>query len=164
MDSVTDDLDSPAPQDETQELKKRVDELTNNWKRAVADYQNLQKRVEREREEFIKFSNVLLISKLLGLLDNLELSAKHIKDSGLDIVVGELKNIILEQGVKELEVEVGDPFDPNFQECVEVTHGEDDQKVVEVIAPGYIMEGRVIRPSKVKVSKKEPAAQPSPET
>ena len=82
--------------------------------------------------------------------------AKHVNDDGLGIVTGELRNIILQQGVKELEVKVGEEFDPNFQECVELVKGEEEQKVVEVVAPGYIMDSRVVRPAKVKVSKKEP--------
>ena len=54
-----------------------------------------------------------------------------------------------------MEVKVGEEFDPNFQECVEIIKGGDDHKVVSVVAPGYIMDTRVIRPAKVRVSKKE---------
>jgi molecular chaperone GrpE len=138
---------------ELEELKKQVDDLTNSWKRAVADYKNLEKRVEREREDFARFSNLLLTTRLLSVLDNLLLASQHVKDQGLDIVVSELKNIISEQGVREMEVKVEDDFDPSFHECVELVSGPGDKKVVEVVAPGYIMGERVIRPAKVKVSK-----------
>lgn len=151
MDDVQDSLSVEAK--EIEELKKQVEDLTNNWKRAVADYQNMEKRVEREREDFAKFFNLQLVSKLIGVLENLNLAARHLNDGGLDITAKELKNIISEQGVSEIEVKVGDNFDPNFQECVELVTGTDDQKVLEVIASGYIIGDRVIRPAKVKVSK-----------
>lgn len=144
----------PAESKETEELKKQLDEVTNSWKRALADYQNMEKRVEREREDFAKFFNLQLVSKLIGVLENLNLAARHLNDGGLDITAKELKNIISEQGVSEIEVKVGDNFDPNFQECVELVAGEEDQKVVEVIASGYIIGDRVVRPAKVKVSAK----------
>lgn len=151
MDDVQDNSSTKA--DEVEELKKQVEDLTNNWKRAVADYQNMEKRVEREREDFVKYFNLQLVSRLISVLDNLKLAANHLNDHGLDITAKELKNIILEQGVSEVEVKVGDNFDPNSQECIELVNGEEDQKVVEVIAPGYIIGGRVVRPAKVKVSK-----------
>ena len=74
---MNDVQDTPLQEPERKEiddLKKRVEDLTNNWKRAVADYRNMEKRVEREREDFSKFSNLLLITKLIGLLDNLVLT------------------------------------------------------------------------------------------
>ena len=151
MDDVQDVPSSQTK--EVEELKKQLDEVTNNWKRAVADYQNMEKRVEREREDFAKFFNLQLVAKLVGVLENLKLAASHLNDGGLDITVKELKDIISEQGVSEIEVGVGDNFDPNFQECVELVAGEEDQKVVAVIASGYIIGDRVIRPAKVKVSK-----------
>ncbi len=151
MDDVQDSLSVEAK--EIEELKKQVEDLTNNWKRAVADYQNMEKRVEREREDLAKFFNLQLVSKLTSVLENLNLAARHLNDGGLDITAKELKNIISEQGVSEIEVKVGDNFDPNFQECVELVNGEEDQKVVAVIASGYIIGDRVIRPAKVKVSK-----------
>lgn len=153
------DVSAPDPKEkEIEESKKQIEDLTANWKRAVADYRNLEKRVENEREEFVKFSNLLVLIKLIGVLDNLELVGKHVSDDGLDIVIKELKNIISGQGIKEVEVKVGDNFDPNFHECVELVAGEDNQKVVTIVAPGYIMNMRVIRPAKVKVSKKEVVA------
>lgn len=141
-------------QKKIEELSTQIELLTNNWKRAAADYQNLQKRIEKEKEEWFKFSNLVLLERLLGLLDDLERAQAHLKDSGLDMVLKKLKNIFLDQGLKEIEVTVGGEFDPNFQECVEVVAGE-NQRVVQVLSKGYIMGERLVRPAKVKVSKIE---------
>lgn len=154
------DLTEAAEIEEKTALKKKIEDLesdilslTHNWKRAVADYQNLQKRMEKEKEEWSKFSNLALLGRLLDLRDDLERAQTHLKDSGLDMVSKNLQNIILDQGLKEIDVLVGGAFDPNFQECVEVVAGMEDQKVTQVVGKGYIIGDKVIRPAKVKVSK-----------
>lgn len=155
------DLTEAAEMEEKAALKKKIEELevevvglTHNWKRAVADYQNLQKRMAKEKEEWSKFSNFVLLERLLDLRDDLERAQTHLKDSGLDMVSKNLQNIISDQGLKEIAVQVGDDFDPNFHECVEVVAGESDQKVTQAVGKGYIIGERVVRPAKVKVSKK----------
>lgn len=156
------DLSDTAELDEKTALKKKIEELevevlglTHNWKRAVADYQNLQKRMEKEKEEWSKFSNLILLGRLLDLCDDLERAQTHLKDSGLDMVSKNLQNIISDQGLKEINVLVGEEFNPNFQECVEVVSGDKNQRVVQVLSKGYIMGERLVRPAKVKVSKIE---------
>lgn len=152
--NLTDQPDQAEDKDKIiEDLKSQIEILDGSWKRAVADYQNLEKRVAKEREDFIKFSNLIILSKLINLLENLEKAQSHLKDAGLDIVAKELKNIISDQGVSEVAVKVGDEFDPHLAECVEVVSGEADNKIIEVLAKGYIIGGRVIRAAKVKVSK-----------
>ena len=90
--------------DKTKELQKQIDELTNKWKRALADYQNLEKRVNEEKGEFVKFSNALLINKLLTVLDSLEAAEKHLKDQGLTIAINQLRNILKDEGVEEINI------------------------------------------------------------
>jgi molecular chaperone GrpE len=75
------------------ELEEQIQELENNWKRALADYKNLEKRVAEEKEGIVSFSNLVLISELIPVLDNLEMLEKHIDDIGLKLVVKEFKQI-----------------------------------------------------------------------
>ncbi|MCL5003835.1 MAG: nucleotide exchange factor GrpE [Patescibacteria group bacterium] len=135
------------------DLEKEVADLTNKWKRAVADYQNLEKRTAKEKEDWAKFSNRLLLARLLTVLDHLELARAHSNDRGLGIIIDDFKSILTGEGLEEIQVKAGDSFDPNFQECVEVVAGSEDSKVVEVVAKGYIIGEKVLRPAKVKVSK-----------
>ena len=65
------------------ELEKRNKELEAGWKRAVADYQNLQKRVSSEKEQLVRLANEALLEEILPVLDNLETVLQHIKDTGL---------------------------------------------------------------------------------
>jgi len=134
-------------------------ELEDQLKRALADYQNLEKRVEEERKLLSKLSASLLIEKLLPVLDNLEKAQVHLKDEGLEIVIKQFNDILTGEGVEEVAAE-GAQFNPNFHEAVESQQGEHDNVVIKVLTKGYKIEDTILRPAKVIVSKKklEPAA------
>ena len=133
-------------------------ELEDQLKRALADYQNLEKRVEEERKLLSKLSASLLIEKLLPVLDNLEKAQVHLKDDGLEIVIKQFKEILTGEGVEEIAAE-GAQFNPHYHEAIETKQGEHDNVVVKVLTKGYKIEDTIIRPAKVIVSKKkvEPA-------
>ncbi len=129
------------------------EELENQLRRTLADYQNLERRVSEERQLLGKLSTALLIEKILPVLDNLENAQKHLNDSGLELVVKQFKDVLATEGVEEIEAE-GQEFDPNLHEAIEAEEGEEDNKVTKVVAKGYKIEDRVIRPARVVVSKK----------
>ena len=133
-------------------------ELEDQLKRALADYQNLEKRVEEERKLLSKLSASLLIEKLLPVLDNLEKAQVHLNDEGLEIVIKQFKEILTGEGVEEIAAE-GAQFNPHYHEAVETQHGEHDNLVIKVLTKGYKIEDTILRPAKVIVSKKkvEPA-------
>jgi len=120
-------------------------------KRALADYQNLKKRVEADRTEFIKYVLSQFLLKLLPVVDDLEAAAGHLKDQGLDLAVNKLKTILNEEGVKEMSL-INQAFDPKLAECLELIPGKKDQ-VVEVAQKGYLLNDKVLRPARVKVGK-----------
>lgn len=130
--------------------KDKVAELENNWKRALADYRNLEKRVAEEKETVIRFANSILILKLLPTLDNLELTFGHSKDKGTEMIIKEFKKTLEEEGVKEIEAE-GKNFDAEIMEAVE----GGGKNVTEVLQKGYFLSDKVLRPARVKVGKKE---------
>ncbi len=131
-------------------LKKEVETLTNDWKRVLADYQNLQKRCEKEKIEFAQYANGTLVLKLLSTLDYLEKVQGYLKDDGLDLAVKEFKNVLTDEGLKEVEAQ-GKKFNPEEMEAVEKVDGE-EEKVTEVLIKGYRLKDKLIRPAKVKVS------------
>jgi len=126
--------------------------------RTLADYDNLQKRVEREKEVFLKFANQALIERLLPIIDMLEQAQKHINDSGLAIAISEFKGLLNEEDVEEIKVEKGMDFDQERYEAVdsiEAHDKSDEGKVAEMLISGYkFKEGSLIRPVKVKVYRK----------
>lgn len=129
-------------------------ELENQLRRTLADYQNLERRIEEERKLLSKLSAALLIEKLLPVLDNLENAQKHLQDPGLELVIKQFKETLESEGVSEINAE-GEIFDPNIHEAIEAEAGEEDNKVVRVLAKGYRIEDKVIRPARVVVTKKE---------
>lgn len=127
----------------------RCEELENNWKRALADYKNLEKRVAEEREVFLTFANASLILRVLSVLDNLEMTSMHNDDEGLKMTIKEFKRILEEEGVKEINVD-GKDFDSESMEAIEKVPG-DENKVIEVLQKGYLFKNKVLRPARVKV-------------
>ena len=122
--------------------------------RALADYDNLRKRVEREQDSIVKLASSILITKMLPVVDMLESAQKHLNDGGLAICIGEVKNILREEGAGEIEVKPNDLFNEQFYEAIDTVEGNGDNngKVVEVVLPGWkFSDGSVIRHSKVKV-------------
>lgn len=146
---------------EGQAWQTQVEELTNCWKRAIADYQNLEKRYEKEKSDFVQFANTNLILKLLTALDHLERVQAYLKDDGLDLAIKELRRVLTEEGLDETEV-VGKEFNPEEMEAVELVDGE-EERVVEVVNKGYKLKGRVIRVAKVKVGQKKKLPEPEGE-
>jgi len=136
-----------------------VELLKNQLARVLADYDNLTKRVEREREEFGKLANARLIIKLLSVYDMLEGAQSHLKDSGLAITIEEFVKVLEDEEFEKIKTNVGDKFDEEIHEAVEVIVPPADGKdkagtIAEVILTGWkVKEGPVVRPVKVKVYK-----------
>ncbi|MCX6703874.1 MAG: nucleotide exchange factor GrpE [Candidatus Woesebacteria bacterium] len=129
--------------------------------RALADYDNLSKRVDRERQDLGKIASVGIIARLLPVLDNLESAQTHLQDAGLAISIVEFKKILSEEGLDEILPKVGDIFDENMMEAIEVINGashnnKSEAKVAEVVLPGWKFEdGGIVRHAKVKVKRSE---------
>jgi molecular chaperone GrpE len=137
---------------EIENLQKQGEEWKNKYVRALADYQNLERRTIEEKHEIRKFAAEVVLERLLPAIDTLKRARDHIKDTGLDLAYKELIAVLQEQGVEHIKV-VGDPFNPHEMECIEVVEGEDN-KVIEELLPGYRLHGKILRVAQVKVGKK----------
>lgn len=129
-----------------------AEEWKNKYLRALADYQNLEKRSSDHVQEARKFSAEIILSRLLPVVDTFEKVKMHIKDVGFDLAMKELHAVLSEQGVERIEV-LGKPFNPHEMECIEVVEGPDGQ-VVEELLPGFRLYDKVLRVAQVKVGKK----------
>ncbi len=132
-----------------EELESRIESLDNSWKRALADYKNLEKRTTEEKENYLLFTKIQVIESLLPFFDNLEKMSEHLNDEGLNLTLKELQKSLKNMGVEEIEVE-GKDFDPNLMEAVETQKGEKN-KVLIVHQKGYLINGNLLRPAKVAV-------------
>ncbi|OGY30441.1 MAG: nucleotide exchange factor GrpE [Candidatus Woykebacteria bacterium RIFCSPHIGHO2_12_FULL_45_10] len=136
-----------------EKVDKEKEELRTQLARALADYANLSRRVEEEKKTVIKFANVVLVAKFLEVLDALEAAQKIIQSEGLAFVIEKFRAVIASEGIKEIPT-LGQKFDPHKHEAIDTTAGNEDGKIGEVIEKGYELDGKVIRPVRVKVTKK----------
>lgn len=139
------------------EAKAKTAEYLEMAQRLQADFDNFRKRTQRENEEFRIFATADLISELLGVVDDLDRALEHVKEDnefvkGVKGVRQNLIKILESKGLTEISTD--GKFDPNFHEALCVVESDTDGDIAEVFQKGYRIGNRMIRCSKVKVTKK----------
>lgn len=132
------------------QLKVELTAAQEREKKALADYQNLLRRTQSERQAFIQLANQDLVLSLLEPLQHLIMTAQQLQSPVLDTVVKSLRQVLTNQGLSEIEC-LGQPFDPSTMEAVDVTGANPDrqQLVKTIVRPGYKLNGQVIQVAKV---------------
>jgi molecular chaperone GrpE len=151
LDEIKDEED--GNDDELEQLKEQLTEAESNYKRALADYQNLQKRVNDQRSELMLSANRDLLLRILSVLDTLILANKHVDNEGLKVSINQFQDVLKAEGVVKIESE-GQDFNPHMMECVAIEEG-DENKVLEEMRAGYMLNDKVLRPAQVKVGKED---------
>jgi molecular chaperone GrpE len=140
-------------EEELTDFEQELKDLEGKYKRALADYQNLEKRVREERIQWIKTASKDLISRMLPIVDTLLLAQKHSTDKTLVVTTQQFFDLLKNEGVTRIDTK-GKKFDPKLMECIEVAEGEEG-KVLEELRAGFMMHEIVLRPAGVKVGKKQ---------
>ncbi len=147
-----------------EEAEKLKDEYLAGWQRQKADFLNYQKDALKQTQEIVKYANEDLIADLLVVLDSFDISVNSLKTEnltetekriiqGLELIKAQLEDVLRRKGLKPIEA-LSQKFDPVFHEIVEEIDGnESPGTIVEEIIKGYEFNGKVIRPSKVKIIK-----------
>ncbi len=146
----------PSEPAETDAESLYLDQL----RRMKAEFDNYRKRVEKEKSEFFGMARGRVISGLLPVLDDLERMAGFAKSSegefasGVELIFQKMKAALSSEGLEEIG-SAGRPFDPEFHEAIEMVPSvpEQDGMVVEELQRGYTLQGRLLRPSRVRVGK-----------
>lgn len=144
-----------AKKNDPNQVKKELAEMTEMAKRTMADLQNLRRRNEEEKRNFITLANAELISGILPALDNLEKAKEHVPAEnsewfkGIEMSINQLHQTLNEAGLKPIET-TGQKFNPNFHTALSSCPG-DENIVMEELEKGYMLGSRVIRHAKVKV-------------
>lgn len=151
------------------EKDQEIAVLKDRLLRLQAEFDNFKKRQARERAEFLKFANESLLRDFVPLADNLERAVASATDeaqpaairTGMEMIVRLFRTTLEKAGVTLLECQ-GAPFDPNTMQAVQQVETPEgpDGVVVEVMQQGYLLEGRVLRPAMVKVSRAGRPADP----
>ncbi len=146
--------------------QKDYDSLWDKYLRLQAEFDNYKKRAYKEKLEFIQFANEGLILELLEILDNFERGVKAAdqkKDftllhQGVDMISKQLHSLLEAKGLKRIKSS-GEKFDPHQHEAIEVVEDEQarEDTVIEELQAGYLLNGRIVRPARVKVAKAKEA-------
>lgn len=126
--------------------------LKNSLARALADYDNLAKRVERDKQENQTRLKVQIISQLLPSFDMLENAQNHLNDQGLAFALKELNESLKGLGVEKIPAKPGDDFNEKLHEATDTAEGGKKGKIAQVELDGWrLTNGPIIRFTKVKV-------------
>ncbi len=148
-----------------EEKDDQYNKVYSRYLRALADYENLEKRTKSEKQRIIKQANENLLLKLIDLVDTFEKAEKPVSTNeitGLNSVVDGFKaihkqfmTILKNQGIKRIKAQ-GEKFDPNFHEVVFVKFDSnvDEETILEEIQSGFLLNTELLRPAKVVVAKK----------
>jgi len=158
-------------------LKEEAVKAQEYWDRLLrlqADFENTRKRMDRDKQDFMRFANEGIVLELLNILDDLERTVELAQSKhedlptflkGVEMVLAHLYEMLKEQGIKPIEA-VGKIFDPNYHEALmQVENNElPEHTVVEELQRGYLLNGKVVRTTKAKVTKKSlPKTESSPQ-
>ncbi|MBU4373667.1 MAG: nucleotide exchange factor GrpE [Euryarchaeota archaeon] len=163
------EMETPEPHEkelikELESTKKQLEEEKDRFLRLNAEFDNFSKRTLKEREEFIKYANEKLILELIDVCESLERGLENAKNTdnkdrlivGVELIYKQFKNVLEKNGLTPIKA-LGEKFDPYKHEAMmqTLTDEFDDGTILEEFARGYMLNNRVIRYSKVRVSKKK---------
>ncbi len=159
----------PAGGDAAAKVKKLREELKqcgsekreylDGWQRAKADLMNYKKDESRRFDGFVKFAAEGVIAEVVGVLDSFDLALQHQMpkdvEKGIVLIRSQLEDILRRRGLETIQP-LGQKFDPAYHESLgEVEADGEEGTIAEVLQPGYLLQGKLLRPARVKISKRK---------
>jgi molecular chaperone GrpE len=148
-------LNSKSNSSKVTKLQAKLDQLQDQLNRSLADYVNLEKRIESQKQIWVSLATASLIEPLIAVLDDFYLAYSHLSDPGLKMAIDKFASVLKSQGVEEIQARDRE-FDPSLMDCVEVAPGKDNL-VLAVRKKGYQFNGQTLRPAQVVVGKSDPS-------
>ncbi|MDO8240963.1 MAG: nucleotide exchange factor GrpE [Candidatus Moranbacteria bacterium] len=149
------------------ESKNKTSEYLEGWKRCQADFENYKKRQAESQKDLIRYSTQNIVLQILPVIDNFHASTDHIPDdqkenawvTGIMYIQKQLEQVLVDNGVTEIEVKIGDNFDPAKHEAIEDMECKGcktkdykfQNKIKKIVTRGYQMGEKVVRASRVIV-------------
>ena len=163
--SGNEDAAVTVPKAEYDALLKKAgekDSFHDNYVRAHAEFENLKKRLERERIEFLKYAKEDFVAEFIPILDSIDMALKHIKGSndvkalqeGINMIDLQVKKFLQSLGAERVKT-LGEKFDPHMHEAIESIEMNDKEEgsIAEELKAGYRLNGKLIRPAAVRIVK-----------
>ncbi len=146
------------------EAERLEEEFKDKYLRAHADLENARKRMAKEQEDYVRFANEGLLEEILYIIDNFDRALDHMNGTqtvqsvleGVKMIQKQFHLMLEQKGVVRIEA-AGKNFDPALHEAVEHIDTDEDKDgvVIDEVQPGYLLNGRLLRPAAVKVGKKK---------
>ena len=140
--------------------REKIDDLNDKWQRALADYQNLERRTQVEISQRVSSKTNDLLLNFINIYEDFlraenSISKENIDTSGIQAVIKNMENLLAENNIKSINA-VGEIFDPQIHEAVSMIVDEtlDEGTITQEVSKGYISGKAILKPSKVIVSKK----------
>lgn len=145
-------------------IEAERDAFEDKWKRALADAENVRRRADRDRREAENYGGSKLARDLLPVYDNLRRALKSTEEAegdanaalleGVELTMRELLNVFKKHGIEPIVPEVGDKFDPQLHQAMfeAPVPGTKKDHILEVMAEGFLLHDRLLRPAQVGVS------------
>jgi molecular chaperone GrpE len=156
-------LSEESAQEKVRKLKDKLKlaeekgkEYLDKWQRAQADFINIRKQDEEAKSEFLKFAGAGIINQLIPVLDSFTLAVGH-GNKDAEAIYNQLMSVLKSIGLEETNP-IEEMFEPAMHEAIgvqKVDKAVDDHKVMEVLQKGYVLNGKVLRPAKVKIGQFE---------
>lgn len=156
-----DETVGPSPEAQLEELRRQLDDKQDRLLRALAEVDNIRRRAQRDRDDYVKYATESLVRDLIPVLDNLDRALDSARAAagadkvvtGVELIQRELLRVLERSGVSRYSA-IGQPFDPTRHEAIArvVSTEVAPDTVVNETAPGYLMNGRVLRPAMVAVA------------
>jgi|TARA_B100001142_G_scaffold310084_1_gene343226 molecular chaperone GrpE len=147
--------------DEIKKLQDENIELKDKWQRALADYQNLERRTQTEISQRVSEKTNNLLLNFLNIYEDFlraenSLSKEKINTDGIQAVIKNMESLLSENNIKPIDA-IGEIFDPQIHEAVSIVEDNslDDGTITQEVSKGYISGKAILKPSKVIVSKKK---------
>lgn len=148
-------------QKQLEECQKQAQQYLDGWQRERADFANYKKDEQKSREEYRFYAKSKIIYEFLTVLDNFDLALSHTPEdlkknnwvTGVSHIRQQLEMILRSEGAEEIKC-IGEKFDPAMHEALEEVESDRESGIIiEELQKGYMLDGRIIRPAKVKISK-----------
>jgi molecular chaperone GrpE len=153
-----------------EEKQKQADEYKAEYLRSVAEYQTLRNRIEKEKSEYINYGKAKILDRNIGIYDIFEQAMISVRAGqdiksikiGLDMIYNEFSKMLKEEGVEKIDC-LNKKFDPNICEALEQVEDDTVEEgiILAIYQNGYKLNGKLMRPARVKVAKKKSEEQPS---
>lgn len=146
---------------ELEALTKEKDEYLDGWKRAKAEFINYKNEESNRLKEFSRMNSYDFIGGLIPVLDSFDLSLASLSKTadpellkGVQMIKAQLENVLKKRGLEKIDSVKGDEVDPTLHEAIaSVPSDLPENTVIDEIERGYMLDGKLIRPARVVVSK-----------